>query len=129
METKQPKLLFVYNANSTLFAQATDFVHKVVSPQTYQCNLCRITYGNLGMKQQWQSFIQSLSMPIQFFHKDEFIRAYPDLTSMELPAVFMVDDSEPRILISASEINKAHDIDSLIKLVNNKLTQEREVNA
>ena len=125
MITKKTKLLFVYNAKSTLIAQVTDFVHKIVASETYQCNLCRITYGNLGMKHQWQSFIKSLPMPTQFLHKDELHRAYPDLSSMELPAVIMVDDSEPRILISASEINKAHDIDSLIKLINNKLTQER----
>lgn len=128
METKQPKLLFVYNANSALFAQVTDFVHKVVSPQTYQCNLCRITYGNLGMKQQWQSFIQSLPMPVQFLHKDKLKRVYPDLVRMELPAVFLMDDSQSRILVSASEIDGVRDIDSLIKLVNNKLTQEREIN-
>ncbi len=98
MENKQPKLLFVYNANSTLFAQVTDFVHKAVSPETYQCNLCRITYGNLEMKKQWQEFIQSLTLPVQFFHKDE-LKKYPELALVELPAVFIVNENKPKLLI------------------------------
>ena len=52
-------LIFVYNANSSVFSQITDYVHKITSPQTYQCNLFKLTYDNLGMKKEWKTFIQS----------------------------------------------------------------------
>jgi hypothetical protein len=39
------KLLFVYNADSGLFNSIAEAAHKIVSPQTYRCDLCRITYG------------------------------------------------------------------------------------
>ena len=102
------KLLFVYNADSSLFNQVGDLIHKTISPKTYQCNLCRITYGNLGMKKQWQEFIQSLTLPVQFFYKDELKQEYPELTVIDLPAVLIVNEGKPRLLINSSEINAVH---------------------
>jgi len=102
------KLLFVYNADSSLFKQVGDLIHKTISPKTYKCNLCRITYGNLGMKKQWQEFIQSLTLPVQFFYKDELKQEYPELTVIDLPAVLIVNEGKPRLLINSSEINAVH---------------------
>jgi hypothetical protein len=39
------KLLFVYNADSGLAAALFDSAHKLLSPQTYACNLCALTHG------------------------------------------------------------------------------------
>ena len=38
-------IIFVYNADSSVFAQVSDGVKKIAAHDTYQCNLCRITYG------------------------------------------------------------------------------------
>ena len=38
------RLVFVYNANAGLVAGMLDSVHKVVSPATYPCSLCAVTY-------------------------------------------------------------------------------------
>lgn len=46
------ELLFVYNADSSLFAQAKDYLHKTVSPDTYQCRLCQLTYPGMSMDQE-----------------------------------------------------------------------------
>ena len=51
-------LIFVYNANAGLFNMMSDYAHKIISPETYECNLCALTYGNLGMKQKWKSLFQ-----------------------------------------------------------------------
>jgi hydroxypyruvate isomerase len=111
----------VYNADSSLFSQVSDFVHKVVSSETYQCNLCGIIYGHIGMKQEWKTFIQSLPMAVEFLHKDEFTRQYPQLKNSDLPAIFLSDAGQTKSFITADEINSVHTIDGLIKLVNVKL--------
>jgi hypothetical protein len=43
------KLIFVYNINFDLFSAARYYFHKIISLSTYECNLCAIPYGNLGM--------------------------------------------------------------------------------
>lgn len=121
MKTKQQTLLFVYNANSTLFATVSDFVHKAISPKTYQCNLCKITYGNLRMNTEWRSYIQSIPIPVQFLHKDELRPKYPNLSKIHLPAVFVIEDNTQKLLISYSEINQIDNVKDLIELVKNKL--------
>jgi len=40
------ELILVNNAKNGVFNKAIDFAHKIVSPQTYECSLCSITYGN-----------------------------------------------------------------------------------
>ncbi|MEO6000620.1 MAG: hypothetical protein ABIN89_27480 [Chitinophagaceae bacterium] len=39
-------LIFVYNADNSLFGTITDFAHKILSPASYQWKLCPLTYGN-----------------------------------------------------------------------------------
>ena len=41
-------LVVVYNAKSGGLNAVLDYVHKMVSPKTYNCNLCKLTYDNFG---------------------------------------------------------------------------------
>ncbi len=50
MGLTRPALVFVYNANSGLLNALLDMGHKVVSPRTYPCSLCALTYGSLGLR-------------------------------------------------------------------------------
>jgi len=118
---KDIKIIFVYNADSSLFAQLTDYTHKLISPQTYKCNLCRITYGNLGMKQEWKEFIQQLSYKIVFLHKDEFLRLYPTLSTVSFPAVFQEKNNTLVHKITSKEINSKLSLRELKDLVYKKL--------
>jgi hypothetical protein len=70
------ELIFVYNANSDFFSTVTDFAHKILSPATYQCHLCALTFGNFSIKQGWKSFIEGLSLKAILLHKDEFEGEY-----------------------------------------------------
>ena len=38
-------LLFVYNAKSGIANVLVDISHKLLSPETYSCNLCVITHN------------------------------------------------------------------------------------
>ena len=65
-------LIFVYNADSGILNALKDGVIKIVSPSSYQCRLCGLTFGTATMKSEWRSFIDSLGLEVSFLHKDEF---------------------------------------------------------
>ena len=112
------KLIFVYNLDSNVASLIKDTAHKLVSPSTYPCNLCRITYPGVTMQEEWEKFIKSMPHEVVFLHRDEFQEQYPDQKSVQLPAVFRTDASALQLLISHIEINKAKNLSELIEVVN-----------
>lgn len=115
------RLIFVYNADSSLFNQVGDFIHKTISPKTYQCNLCGLTYSGVSMKSDWKEFVNSLPIETEFLHKDEFLRQYPDEINKSFPTVFIWENGSLRELISTLEINRQENLKGLKTLVNDKL--------
>jgi len=97
-------ILFVYNADSGLFNTLTDIAHKIFAPETYECNLCAITYGNFAMRAEWKEFLETLECELEFLHRDEFTARYPTLAT-PLPAIFFRDGDRLEPLLSADEIN------------------------
>lgn len=83
------RLLFVYNADGDLGSRLIDAAHKVISPATYPCGLCAITYGPLGMRPAWQAFVDALPVPVAFLHREAFHARYGD---RPLPAVLFETD-------------------------------------
>lgn len=117
------ELLFVYNAGSGVFAGIKDLVHKSVSPQTYGCNLCGLTYGGVSMKQDWKRFIDTLPIKVTFLHKDEFAKLYPKFAQIQLPAAFKKDGENLEEYITATEINNQHTLTDLQRLVESKISK------
>lgn len=114
-------LIFVYNADSDFVSSVKDAARKFVSPQTYQCNLCQITYPRFAMDPEWKKFIEALPYKIEFLHRDEFRAQYSDWKDVHLPAIFLRDGSGTKILIDYKEINMAKNISELIKIVREHL--------
>jgi hypothetical protein len=110
------QLLFVYNADSGLFNNMADAAHKIFSPDTYSCNLCKVTYGWFAERGAWRDFIGQLDLTCRFLHRDEFRTQYPEL-SVALPAVLRLTDRLPAVCIDAERLNVCNDIDELIELV------------
>ena len=50
------ELIFIYNAKSGIGNAFIDWAHKIISPKTYDCNLCSITYNNLGKEISGKNF-------------------------------------------------------------------------
>jgi hypothetical protein len=120
------KMIFVYNADSGFFNAISDYVHKITSPDTYQCNLCALTYGNAGMKRKWANYIKTLPVPVTFLHKDQIEpTASMTIRSSDLPAIFISDDDDDTfdLFASASEINDLTQLDELIAMITNKLQE------
>lgn len=109
-------LVFVYNADSGLFNLVTDIAHKIFSPQTYACQLCNITHGNLTMRQEWREFIDDLPLPCEFMHRDEFLRAHPEVED-DLPAVYTRSNEALQVCVDANKINKCNSLSELKQLI------------
>jgi hypothetical protein len=119
MSTPGPgqELIFVYNADSGLFNAMADAAHKLFSPDTYACNLCKVTYGWMTEKRAWRAFVEQLPMPVRFLHRDELRRDFPAV-HIALPAVLRRDgDADPEVCIDAEALNRCAAIDDLIGLV------------
>lgn len=114
-------LLFVYNADSGIFNTVTDIAHKIFSPQSYECNLCAITYGNFTMRTEWKEFLEMLDAELEFLHRDEFMKKYR-LSAVVLPAVFLKSGDELSLWISADDLNSCSSVADLKSLITDKMT-------
>ena len=121
MITTTKTLIFVYNAKSGLASAFIDMVHKIVSPATYPCSLCALTYGAFSMRGEWRRFLDRTGLPTRFRYRDEF-RSDPDVRDMALPVILLGGQTPmPEVLVSAAELNALPDLSSLIALVEARL--------
>jgi hypothetical protein len=109
-----PTLIFVYNAEEGLFAAIGDAIHKAVSPETYGCSLCAISYGAVSMRPEWRAYLKSLPYGTKFHHRPDFRRAYPTLKDLPLPAILLDEGSGPRGLVDAATLDRVSDVNELI---------------
>ncbi len=118
MNIKQ--LIFVYNAESGLFNSLSDFAHKILSPSTYKCQLCALTYGNFNMNTQWKKFINTLPVKVIFLHKDEFISKY-GFGYAGFPSAYIKDNERIKPLITVTEFQQRKSLEELKQLVSSKV--------
>ncbi|GAB3650880.1 hypothetical protein GCM10027594_26070 [Hymenobacter agri] len=115
------RLIFVYNADGGRLAGLKDMFHKILSPSTYPCSLCAITYGATSMFPAWRDFVKTLPVPVDFLHRDEFVRDYPAQAAHPLPAAFALsEDGRLTPFIEAPEMDAA-DLNGLMQLVQQRL--------
>ncbi|HTI69650.1 MAG TPA: hypothetical protein VMF06_06775 [Candidatus Limnocylindria bacterium] len=123
-ETKEPgnHLGMVYNAESGFFNAVSDSVHKLVSPSTYACSLCRMTYGLTTMVRPWKQYLESLPMPVVFLYRADFSALYPK-EQQPLPLIFWVQEGRFEILLGANEINACQSVQALMDRLDRGLTR------
>jgi hypothetical protein len=108
------KIIFVYNANSGLVNSFLDIGHKILSPQTYECNLCDITYGVLTERKEWKDFRESSADELEFLHKDEFEEKYQE--KRDYPIILKTNDQNGLDeLVGKDDLNKLTSAKELIK--------------
>lgn len=112
------KLIFVYNANSGKWNGYMDIMHKILSPQTYECNLCAITYGTFTINKDWADFKETIPVEMIFLHKDEWEEQYG--RKDELPAIFLEQNEKIINWIDVATMNKL-DLPQLKSLISEKL--------
>jgi hypothetical protein len=106
-------LLFVYGNDSGVVNSVIHAIHKIVSPATYTCNLCALTYGPLRPRAAWSRALAKLGAETMFLHRDEMLARY-GRDQPPLPAVFVLEGDRPTLLISKAEIAGCSDLDALI---------------
>jgi hypothetical protein len=112
----RPTLLFVYNADSGLFNTVTDIAHKILSPQTYSCNLCALTHGHFKVREDWVKFLETLDADCEFLHRDEFHTAYGQM-DVALPAAFKKMPDGLALWIDADTLHNCGSLDELKQLL------------
>ncbi len=115
------RLIFVYNANAGLVAGIMDSIHKTLSPATYECSLCAITYGAVAMDRKWKAWLKTLPYEIVFHHRPDFRAAYPAAAEVALPAILLAGDGALTTVMAPEEIAAAATVDSLIAALEAKL--------
>jgi hypothetical protein len=134
------KLIFVYNANSGKLNALLDSAHKIVSPDTYECQLCDLTFGVFKENEIWVHFRESLAttfpdLKLEFLHKDEFEKQYWSkwLPKYSYPILLSVRDEEQDyndgfgtnsgmdIFLSTEEMNLITDTEALIETIQERL--------
>ena len=92
-------LVFVYNADSGMLNLVKDIAHKLLSPATYPCSLCDLTYSAFGERKSWVRFRKALPVSQQYLHIDEFVSQYSSTiraaqsNPIQYPAILRLRDN------------------------------------
>ncbi len=118
------KLLFVYNANSGAMNALLDSAHKLLSPSTYNCNLCDLTFGLASENSVWKKFRQESDVEMIFLHKDEFLNEYKSkwLPKYEFPIVLEITDQALELFIASNELQQFETVEQLIESIKNRVS-------
>ena len=117
MNHNQKDLIFIYNAKNGIFNELLDYAHKILSPETYDCSLCKLTYNNFGKIRKWKEFLDSLHFNIIFTYKNNLKKLELN-DEIKLPAVLLDYDN---LLISSVEINMCNNLDELMQILKSKI--------
>ena len=108
------ELIFIYNAKSGIGNAFIDWAHKIISPKTYDCNLCSITYNNLGKEIKWKAFLNNINAHSRFYYIDHLKELDFVDEKTELPCVFINEKDEFKLIINSHEMTAFDNVDQLI---------------
>ncbi len=113
------RLLFVYNANSGLVNNWIDIAHKVVHPNSYECDLCLLTHGSFREKRLWKTFRDRSKIHMEFYHKDEFLKKFASkwLPKYDFPMILFEKNGYLEPFITAPMFKDIHSVDDLISKI------------
>ena len=97
------KLLFIYNANSGKINALFDAGHKLLSPRTYQCSLCALTYDVFAENTIWKTFRTESNLTMDFYHKDEFETKFPN-DNMIYPAILKLEGHQITTILNVGTV-------------------------
>ena len=117
------QLIFVYNANSGKVNTFLDAIHKIVSPKTYDCNLCHITFGVFSENKTWKQFRENSGIDMKFYHRDEFQKKFKSkwLDNYSFPTILLENNNELIIFMSSEDLNSIESVPDLMDEITNRL--------
>ncbi|WP_289063368.1 GTPase [uncultured Zobellia sp.] len=117
------KLVFIYNADSGLKNSLLDSAHKILSPSTYDCNLCDITFGVFTENKVWKGFRESTSMEMEFLHRDEYKKQYASKfgNKFTFPIILARTNNDLEVFVGTEEMNMIENAESLVDLITKRM--------
>ena len=115
------RIILVYNEGNGLFDAVSGWSHKLLSPATYQCALCKVTFGLTGMLVKWKNYIEMLPFTVTFLHRDEFREQFPAHVSVTLPVILAGKSGRTEILLSADDLRTTGGLAVLIGMMQERL--------
>jgi len=119
-DIKEKKIIFVYNADSGVVSVVKDFWKKILRPSSYQCNLCKQTFGIFSIKKDWKSFIENLNIDTEFLHRNEFEEKY-EINDAKYPSAYIQDNSNLTLFITQDEMNTVKTLNEMESLISKKV--------
>ncbi len=116
--SRRRELIFVYDATSGAWNAVLDAAHKLLSPATYACHLCSLTYGAVTMRSRWSDFVKSLPHAVRFVYRDQLAGAPAP------PALLERRDGALLTLLGKPEIDACATLDDLIARVRQRLATD-----
>ena len=110
------ELVFCYNAKKGIINGVIDLLHKTISPRTYECNLCAITY-TYKKKKIWKDFIENFHIKISFIYAKQLGKLNLEIYKNDLPCCFLKKDDKYSIIINHKEINHFTNENELIAAI------------
>ena len=100
-----------------------DSAHKIVSPSTYECNLCDITFGTFVENKIWKNFREESLLEMEFLHKDEFKKLYASKFgyAFDYPIVLMTSVDNLEVFITTAELNALESAEELVSLIKTRI--------
>ena len=117
-ERAQARLTFVYNADAGITQAVLDALHKTLSPSTYPCSLCALTYGPVSMKPRWRSWLKTLPMEAVFYHRDDC-----PFEPGTLPAILIEREGKVTTLVDSARLKSLPDLEALIVEIEDRLRE------
>ncbi len=112
----------MYNAKSDFWNKYLDVAHKIISPSSYSCDLCSLTYGNFSEKKAWKAFRENTDYDFVFMYKDEFLKKYSlKEEAFKFPVILEKEKEAPRLFLDVEALSKLHSVEELIKILEKKI--------
>jgi hypothetical protein len=115
------KLIFVYNVDNDPLSLILDGAHKVFSPSTYTCDLCEVTYSNIGERRVWKKYRKESPVAFEFIYKNQMHKRFQIEAECPLILSLTVEGAKPGVFLSSSEFKQIKTPEQLIEAINQKL--------
>lgn len=114
-------LIFAYNVDSSFWAKGQDYIFSKLRLNKNSCHLRHLTFGLFSMKKPWRKFLQFLPYQKEFLYRNNFNQAYPIFKNVPLPAIFIKQNGDLKLLVGPEEIAGQNNLSTLKKILKNKL--------
>jgi len=105
------KLIFVYNAKSGMLSSLINTAHKIISPNTYPCSLCKLTHANFSEKKIWKEFKERTAIEIEFVYSNNY---RGNIVLKDFPVIMLDLNEVQTILLDNEELNRLNSVNELI---------------